>query len=269
MKINRDTYFDRLRMDPFPDKLEQGQVNGINRLLDVWEESYQPLGWNPLELDYGMATSFHETGAKMQPVLELGDPSYFLKYDLMGNPRKAKELGNTEAGDGFKFRGGGDVQNTGRRNAERSGDRLTEFLGREIDFVNEPETRLDPILSAHSLFLGNHEGWWTGVKLSETLEDGEQDWKNDRTVVNGSDRWREIGLYADAFSAARLAATQDIDAPAFTPAMPPLKTQPAANDSSWSSTVLRLGRSISAEKLPIVLNVNVNINPTRKKQDQS
>ena len=31
----------------------------------------------------------------------------------LGNPKKAKELGNTKIGDGFKYRGGGILQTTG------------------------------------------------------------------------------------------------------------------------------------------------------------
>ena len=37
----------------------------------------------------------------------------------LGNPRKAKELGNTDPGDGFKYRGTGPMQTTGRSDHER------------------------------------------------------------------------------------------------------------------------------------------------------
>jgi predicted chitinase len=34
----------------------------------------------------------------------------------LGNPSKARELGNTQSGDGFRYRGGGLMQTTGRAN---------------------------------------------------------------------------------------------------------------------------------------------------------
>ena len=41
----------------------------------------------------------------------------------LGNPKKAKELGNTRPGDGWLFRGGGSLQITGGRDYDRYGDK--------------------------------------------------------------------------------------------------------------------------------------------------
>ena len=41
----------------------------------------------------------------------------------LGNPRKAQELGNTRPDDGFRYRGGGLMQTTGRANYRRMGQR--------------------------------------------------------------------------------------------------------------------------------------------------
>jgi len=51
----------------------------------------------------------------------------------LGNPRKARELGNTQPGDGFRFRGNGVLQTTGRNNHRRMG----EACG--LDFEEKPE----------------------------------------------------------------------------------------------------------------------------------
>lgn len=56
----------------------------------------------------------------------------------LGNPRKAQELGNTNPGDGFKFRGGGLMQTTGRCNYRRMG----QVCG--VDFENSPDLVLSP-----------------------------------------------------------------------------------------------------------------------------
>jgi putative chitinase len=51
----------------------------------------------------------------------------------LGNPKKATELGNTQPGDGFKYRGGGLLQTTGRANYRTMG------LKCGIDFEKQPD----------------------------------------------------------------------------------------------------------------------------------
>jgi putative chitinase len=60
----------------------------------------------------------------------------------LGNPRKARELGNTSAGDGFRYRGNGVLQTTGCGNHRRMGDACG------VDFEGNPELVTDP---AHAL----------------------------------------------------------------------------------------------------------------------
>lgn len=52
----------------------------------------------------------------------------------LGNPRKARELGNTEPGDGFKYRGGGILQTTGR----------AAYRALGVDFENNPDLVCTP-----------------------------------------------------------------------------------------------------------------------------
>lgn len=56
----------------------------------------------------------------------------------LGNPRKARELGNTQPGDGFRYRGNGFLQTTGRGSHKRMG----QAVG--VDFENHPELVTDP-----------------------------------------------------------------------------------------------------------------------------
>lgn len=62
-------------------------------------------------------------------------------YNLPRSPKLAKDLGNYLPGDGDKFRGGGDLQLTGRANYERVG-KLTGF-----DLVSNPDVLSDPKIS--------------------------------------------------------------------------------------------------------------------------
>ena len=59
----------------------------------------------------------------------------------LGNPRKAKVLGNTEPGDGWRFRGGGFLQTTGRENYRVLG----KLIG--VDLEANPELIEDPLVS--------------------------------------------------------------------------------------------------------------------------
>jgi len=207
--MDRTAFFAALRGSAlFPHGFEQPQVDGITRLLDVWEEGYR----GPVdELGYDLATSFHETAATMQPIEERGARSYFDKYEP--GTKLGKVLGNTHPGDGYRFKGAGDVQNTGRRNARFASERLNAVFGLGVDLEAHPEMRLDPTISAHSLFLGNREGWWTGKKLDDYLDhvdetDSEdlREWTRARYVVNGTDKAAKIAGYALVFEGALKAA---------------------------------------------------------------
>jgi len=51
----------------------------------------------------------------------------------VGNPKKAKEFSNTSPGDGFKYRGGGIIQTTGKSNYKKWGEKIG------VDLVAKPE----------------------------------------------------------------------------------------------------------------------------------
>lgn len=85
-----------------------------------------------------------------------------------GNER----LGNTEKGDGFKYRGGGLIQCTGRENYRRAGD----LLGK--DFLQYPELLEQPVFAAmHSSF------WWWDKRLDPLAN--REDFRRVTKVVNG------------------------------------------------------------------------------------
>ncbi len=82
-------------------------------------------------------------------------PAIFDRVYGIGNPKKAKELGNTQRGDGWKYRGGGLMQTTGRYNYRTMGQKTG------VDFEAHPEL----VLSAtHALKPALAE--WTAGKLN-------------------------------------------------------------------------------------------------------
>ncbi|MCB1454032.1 MAG: hypothetical protein KDJ43_10325, partial [Rhizobiaceae bacterium] len=151
-----------------------------------------------------LATAYHETAHTMQPITERGRRSYFNKYEP--GTRIGKRLGNTVKGDGYRFRGEGHVQNTGRANAIKATRRINQVYNLGVDLVANPGQRGDPFVSAVSLFLGNREGWWTGKRLGQYLKPGSIDYRNARRVVNGTDAAAKIKGHAQAFESALLAA---------------------------------------------------------------
>lgn len=56
----------------------------------------------------------------------------------LGNPRKARELGNTKPGDGYKYRGSGILQTTGGYNFKAAGDKVG------VDFYTYPAAIVAP-----------------------------------------------------------------------------------------------------------------------------
>lgn len=88
-----------------------------------------------------IATIAVESG-NFSPVKERGGPTY-----LTNLYENRKDLGNTQPGDGARFRGRGFVQITGRTNYEHFGGEIGK------DLVMNPDLALDPATSADVLAL--------------------------------------------------------------------------------------------------------------------
>lgn len=123
----------------------------------------------------------HESGG-LHWLVELWGPTatqarYETRYDL----------GNVAPGDGFKYRGRGLIQLTGRENYRRAG----EALG--VDLIAQPELLGEPALACRSA------GWfWQAHSCNELADAGEFE-KITRRINGGLNGYAErLGLWEAA-----------------------------------------------------------------------
>lgn len=191
--INRRFFYDTVRLTLFDGRMRQTQVNGMSVFLDYWENGFASNDdrW----LAYMLATAYHEVDKKMQPINEYGSDAYFFRmYDIEGQrPDVARDLGNTQPGDGVKFHGRGYVQLTGRRNYQDMSNRLG------VDLVSNPGLALETDIAARIIFEGMIDGSFTGKKLSDYFNPTTENWKQARRIVNRLDKAELIAGYGKLF----------------------------------------------------------------------
>ena len=156
----------------------------------------------PLRLSHFLAQALHETGRgtvlwenmaysapRILAVFGVGNHSAAVREEEaaglaynppalaervygLGNPHKAAELGNAQPGDGYKYRGGGVLQTTGRANYRRMGQKCG------VDFEGQPELVVAP---AHALEPALQE--WTEGNLNAAAD--RNDIATITRVING------------------------------------------------------------------------------------
>lgn len=134
----------------------------------------------PLRLAHFLAQCFHETGGltieresgnysagRIVEIFGIGHhsaavssseaaklarngPALFDRVYGLGNPKKAAELGNTQPGDGWKYRGNGVLQTTGRGNHRRMGQKCGVDFETYPEFITAPAHALKPALAEWS-----------------------------------------------------------------------------------------------------------------------
>lgn len=165
-------------------KLSLGQLNSIFPAgsKNGRNEKFLP-GLNSVIDKYGINTVnrlagfLSQVGVESEELLyvrELGNTSYFNKYDIDFAPKKAKDLGNTEPGDGARFKGRGLIQVTGRANYASCG----KSLG--LDLLKNPELLEQPLYAVESA------GWYWDMRKINTAADADDIVKITRLVNGGT-----------------------------------------------------------------------------------
>lgn len=202
----RKVFFAEIRKTLFRGNFSQSQVNGINSLLDVWDENYtSSTSLYPLtHFAYCLATAFHETARTMQPVREtLAKSDKQAIYRLSRSKyTRNKTYWHRDKRTGESYYGRGYVQLTWKDNYEKAAKELS------INCVSAPNLVMEPEIAAHILYEGCIEGWFTGKKLADYDTAKGFNWKQARRIVNGMDKADMIAAYAKEFYDALVTAEQ-------------------------------------------------------------
>lgn len=201
LDLDRTTYFQAHR-DAFG-PLTQRQVDGLTALLDGMADD--PPLTDVRHAAYMLATTWHETAMTMQPIAELGTLRYFDRYDPVradtaARRARARRMGNTQEGDGYRYRGRGYVQLTWKANYARA----STLVG--VDLVRDPDRATEPGIAYVTMSHGMRDGWFTGRKLDDDIRGARADYVNARRIINGTDKAHTIAGYAQQFEVALRAA---------------------------------------------------------------
>ncbi|HTS55791.1 MAG TPA: hypothetical protein VMH26_21185 [Burkholderiales bacterium] len=192
MQFDRAIFFDLYRKQY--GSLNQAQVDGLEALLAGLEQDVDvtDVRWAA----YMLATVKHECADTWEPAVEKGPLSYFDQYNA--GTDKGKRLGNVAPGDGYRFRGRGYVQITGRANYLK----LSQALGVGSALVDDVEQALDPQIAYQIMSYGMRNGAFTGKKLSDYISGAACDYFNARRIINALDQADRIRGYANNLAAA-------------------------------------------------------------------
>ncbi len=176
----------------FSGKMTQPQRLGCERyIVAYFILSFKGMDIPLSYLAYTLATVYHETGYKMQPVEEIGKGAGY-------------EYGKPDPDTGQTYYGRGDVQVTWRYNYEIIGATLVDLktFKKGVDLLNYPDLLLEPVYSSQATLIGMSKGIFTGKSYSDYLDQEKPDYINARRIINGVDRAEIIAGYAREFERA-------------------------------------------------------------------
>ncbi|KQV36449.1 MULTISPECIES: hypothetical protein [unclassified Rhizobium] len=218
--MNMTTFFAYVRRAPFGGRLTQSQIDGLNAILSEWDKrGLLDKRW----LAYMLATAFHETGGKMQPIREAGGEEYL----------RSKKY--------YPWVGEGLVQVTWEVNHRKFG-------------ATRPGQLLTTPIAIRALFDGMLQGMFTGKKLLDYFSATADDPINARRIVNGTDKAKLIAGYYRNFLDALEAATEshpprDVEVSDAKP-----DDKPAGKSTTAVTTILT--PAVTGIAVPLIAGIN-------------
>ena len=182
-------------------KLTQNQVDEINFIVSEFDKdksvSYP-------QAAYMLATAWHETATRMLPIEEYGKGknrtygawyrnSIGALYSFIDGSRRSAYLHNDYP---YLYYGRGYVQLTWYFNYESASKKIG------VDFLNNPDLVMNKNHAVKIMVQGMKDGWFTGKKLSDYINQSQKDYVGARRIINGTDKDKLISGYAETFEKA-------------------------------------------------------------------
>lgn len=212
----------------FGTSLTQAQVDGCETILAA------TVGLPISHRAYLLATAYHETAHTMRPVRETladTDDKAIARLEAAWAKGKLPWVKSPywrKDADGKSWLGRGYVQLTHKANYAKA----SAAIG--VDLVGHPDLAMSPDIAARVLVRGCVEGWFTGRRLADYLPG---DYMGARRVVNGTDKAREVALYARDFERALVAMGLDPKPVAASPAPDPVVKPAASGFWAWLASL--------------------------------
>ena len=182
-------------------KLTSSQVSEIEFMVNEFDRdksvSYP-------QAAYMLATAWHETSARMLPIEEYGqgkNRTYGTWYrnssgELYAFMDGSKRKAYLHSQYPYLYYGRGYVQLTWYFNYENASKKIG------VDFLNNPDLVMSKKYAVKIMIQGMKDGWFTGKKLSDYINQSKKDYVGARRIINGTDKDKLISGYAETFEKA-------------------------------------------------------------------
>lgn len=181
MKLqNRKAFYDTARLTLFAGKITEGQMKLLAPLVEAlteWQSVDERVG------AYLLATAHHETDRFLTMEEYASGEAYEGRADL----------GNTEPGDGRRFKGRGYSMLTGRKNYRD----MSAVAG--VDLLADPAAASRSSVASSVLISGAISGSFTGLGIAAFINARKVDFVNARKVINKLDRAETIADIAERY----------------------------------------------------------------------